>query len=92
VEKVPSLERISFVAHSLGGLFVRYAVALLYSTKDDLPEDIGVLEELESRVEDLPVFRRHREPRIAGLEAVNFITLASPHLGVRGKNQVCYFH
>jgi hypothetical protein len=30
VEKTPSLRRISFVAHSLGGLFVRYCLALLY--------------------------------------------------------------
>jgi len=92
VEKVPSLKRISFVAHSLGGLFVRYAVAMLYTTNDDLPGDMGISEELESRGEEHPVFRRCLGPRIAGLEAVNYITLASPHLGVRGKNQVSYFH
>lgn len=81
VEKVPSLKRISFVAHSLGGVFSRYAVAVLYTPKDDL-EDLG------SRGEEHPVFRRRREPKIAGLEAVNFVTLASPHLGVRGRKQV----
>lgn len=27
---------------------------------------------------------------IAGLEPINFITLASPHLGVRGRNQVSH--
>lgn len=30
VKQTPSLRRISFVAHSLGGLFVRYCLALLY--------------------------------------------------------------
>ncbi|GAQ88580.1 hypothetical protein KFL_004410080 [Klebsormidium nitens] len=30
VKRTPSLRRISFVAHSLGGLFVRYCLALLY--------------------------------------------------------------
>ena len=29
--------------------------------------------------------------RIAGLEPINFITLATPHLGVRGKKQVLFF-
>ena len=87
VEKVPSLKRISFVAHSLGGLFARYAVAMMYTPKD---EDMCTLEDLESRGEEHPVFRRRREPKIAGLEAVSFITLASPHLGVRGKQQVSY--
>ena len=88
VEKAPSLKRISFVAHSLGGLFARFAVAMLYTPKDDQTEDMVLVEELENRGEAHPVFRRRREARIAGLEAVSFITLASPHLGVRGKNQV----
>ncbi|XP_024386133.1 putative lipase C4A8.10 [Physcomitrium patens] len=88
VEKVPSLKRISFVAHSLGGLFARYAVAMLYTPKDDFTEDMNILDELESRGEEHPVFRRRREPKIAGLEAVNFIALASPHLGVRGNKQL----
>lgn len=30
VKQTPSLQRISFVAHSLGGLFVRYCLGLLY--------------------------------------------------------------
>lgn len=90
MEKVPSLKRISFVAHSLGGLFARYAVAMMYTPKDDLTEDMSILEDLESRGEEHPVFRRRREPKIASLEAVNFITLATPHLGVRGKKQVSY--
>ena len=91
VEKVSSLKRISFIAHSLGGLFARYAVAMMYTSKDDLNEDMCLVEDLESSGKEHPVFRRRQEPKIAGLEAVNFITLASPHLGVRGKQQVNYF-
>ncbi|XP_072978162.1 uncharacterized protein [Typha angustifolia] len=59
VQKTESLKRISFLAHSLGGLFARYAIAILYSSGT-----------------------------IAGLEPMNFITLATPHLGVRGKRQL----
>ena len=31
VKKMSSLRKISFLAHSLGGLFARYAIAILYS-------------------------------------------------------------
>eukprot|EP00850_Spirogloea_muscicola_P007990 SM000041S15549 [mRNA] locus=s41:802025:804944:+ [translate_table: standard] len=34
VKRSPHLERISFVAHSLGGLFARYAIAKLYQLSD----------------------------------------------------------
>ncbi|ONK66877.1 uncharacterized protein A4U43_C06F12970 [Asparagus officinalis] len=61
VKTTESLKRISVLAHSLGGLFARYAMAMLYSS------DTG---------------------KIAGLEPINFITLATPHLGVRGKKQL----
>lgn len=61
VRRTNSLKRISILAHSLGGLFARYAIGVLYSS------DTGT---------------------IAGLDPINFITLATPHLGVRGKNQL----
>ncbi|KAJ6801173.1 putative lipase [Iris pallida] len=61
VQKTESLKKISFLAHSLGGLFARYAISILYSSETG---------------------------KLAGLEPVNFITLATPHLGVRGKNQL----
>ncbi|CAA6665612.1 unnamed protein product [Spirodela intermedia] len=61
VQKTKSLKKISFLAHSLGGLFSRYAVAVLHSSESGT---------------------------IAGLEPINFITLATPHLGVRGKKQL----
>lgn len=57
----PGLKRISFVAHSLGGLFQRYAIGDLYKTEDST---------------------------IAGLEPVTFITMATPHLGMRGSKSV----
>lgn len=68
VKKTESLKKISFLAHSLGGLFARYAVSVLYVSND----------------------KTAGKGLIAGLEAINFITLATPHLGVRGNKQV-YF-
>eukprot|EP01035_Chromulina_nebulosa_P017317 gene17317-22858_t len=50
------IKRISFVGNSLGGLFTRYVIKLLYDIADN---------------------------SIAGLEANKFLTIASPHLGVR---------
>ncbi|KAL9236834.1 hypothetical protein vseg_011458 [Gypsophila vaccaria] len=69
VRKTKSLKRISFLAHSLGGLFSRFAVAALYSeaAKNGSSSEHGL---------------------IAGLEPMSFITLASPHLGVRGRKQL----
>ncbi|KAG0619021.1 hypothetical protein M758_4G109300 [Ceratodon purpureus] len=61
VKMKPGLKRISFVAHSLGGLFQRYAVASLYNPKDST---------------------------IAGLEPVQFVTIATPHLGMRGSKSL----
>lgn len=86
VKKTESLKRISFLAHSLGGLFARYAVAKLYtpSTLDSgEPVNMNI-----SSSSDRETMRFSSRGTIAGLEAVNFITLATPHLGVRGKKQV----
>jgi hypothetical protein len=85
VKKNPSLKRISFLAHSLGGLFARYAIAVLYSPdtyNSGQPDDPANCEMENSQTD----FSRGM---IAGLEPMNFITLATPHLGVRGKKQVC---
>ncbi|KAL7142591.1 hypothetical protein ABFS83_08G133700 [Erythranthe nasuta] len=65
VKKAENLKKISFLAHSLGGLFARNAVSALYSS--NVSSNKGL---------------------IAGLEAINFITLATPHLGVRGNRQL----
>ncbi|KAL3643508.1 hypothetical protein CASFOL_014323 [Castilleja foliolosa] len=59
VKKTKSLQKISFLAHSLGGLIARYAIAVLYTqnvdSENSCDSDNGL---------------------IAGLEAINFITLA----------------
>ncbi|KAK9092939.1 hypothetical protein Syun_027850 [Stephania yunnanensis] len=87
VRERESLKRISFLAHSLGGLFARYAVGVLHSS----------ISLSSSQPNELPV-SWNRSPEastsffgrgtIAGLEPISFITLASPHLGVRGKRQL----
>eukprot|EP00611_Tribonema_gayanum_P024961 TRINITY_DN5592_c0_g2_i2.p1 TRINITY_DN5592_c0_g2~~TRINITY_DN5592_c0_g2_i2.p1 ORF type:complete len:224 (-),score=41.03 TRINITY_DN5592_c0_g2_i2:2567-3238(-) len=54
----PSFRYISVAGHSLGGLYLRYAVHLLYDATAE-------------------------RCCIAGLEPVTFMTIATPHLGVR---------
>ncbi|PIN18828.1 putative alpha/beta hydrolase [Handroanthus impetiginosus] len=84
VKKTESLIKISFLVHSLGGLIARYAVAVLYSpnVSSDKPDDLSATTSTN--------FKTHSSNNglIAGLEAINFITLATPHLGVRGNKQL----
>ena len=77
VQQTESLKRISFLAHSLGGLFARYAIAVLYNNSDSL----------SSSIPNDPC-SSSKKGVVAGLEPISFITLATPHLGVRGKKQV----
>ncbi|CAJ1938621.1 unnamed protein product [Sphenostylis stenocarpa] len=86
VKKTKSLKRISFLSHSLGGLFARYAIAVLYSPDTDSRDQISDL--VNSMTEYSPGTSFSRGGLIAGLEPINFITLATPHLGVRGKKQL----
>ncbi|CAN1355781.1 Lipid droplet phospholipase 1, partial [Linum perenne] len=79
VSKTQSLKRISFLAHSLGGLFARYTIAVLYSENDKGTSKLN---------DDTETGSSKSGGRIAGLEPVNFVTLATPHLGVRGRNQL----
>ncbi|KAI3460115.1 hypothetical protein Pfo_016778 [Paulownia fortunei] len=87
VDRHPNLQKISFVGHSLGGLIARYAVAVLY--RQDLirkpGEENGEYGRDESQRSSLEAKLRGN---IAGLEPVNFITSATPHLGSRGHKQV----
>ncbi|KAM7273892.1 hypothetical protein ACFE04_028556 [Oxalis oulophora] len=69
IQRKPNLRKISFVAHSIGGLVARYAIGRLYKP----PEG----ENME-----------YSKGTIGGLEAINFITVATPHLGSRGNKQV----
>ncbi|CAN6202491.1 unnamed protein product [Urochloa humidicola] len=87
VKKMSSLRKISFLAHSLGGLFARYAIAILYSLETKNAGQSGA-----SIVPTASGSAKLRQTSglgaVAGLEPINFITLATPHLGVRGRNQL----
>lgn len=72
------MKKISFISHSVGGLVARYAIGKLYK-----PPTEGSREELLANEES--------KGSIAGLEPVNFITVATPHLGSRGNKQVSVF-
>ncbi|XP_060199246.1 putative lipase YDL109C [Lycium barbarum] len=92
IKQYPHLQKISFVAHSLGGLVCRYAIAKLYEQKsarracgEDM-ECCSLNGSTNSCVEE-EVSKRE----IAGLEPVNFITCATPHLGCRGHKQAPAF-
>ncbi|RLM60248.1 hypothetical protein C2845_PM14G15800 [Panicum miliaceum] len=77
VEQRTGVKKISFVAHSLGGLVARYAIGRLYEPNNRSKFSAG-----KSR-DDV----EHLEGLIAGLEPMNFITFASPHLGSSGNKQ-----
>ncbi|GAB4825898.1 hypothetical protein Ancab_008765 [Ancistrocladus abbreviatus] len=78
IKQAPQLRKISFVAHSVGGLVSRYVIGKLYqpptcsNAEDSMAND---------SVESL-------RGTIGGLEPMNFITVATPHLGSRGNKQV----
>ncbi|KAJ1281365.1 hypothetical protein BS78_04G300800 [Paspalum vaginatum] len=75
VQRRRNLRKISFVAHSLGGLVTRYAIGKLFETtvNNDKPFD----------EQKFPACGK-----IAGLEPINFITSATPHLGSRWNKQL----
>ncbi|TKY74517.1 lipase ROG [Spatholobus suberectus] len=94
IKRHPSVQKISFVGHSLGGLVARYAIAKLYGRdiSMELSQGNG---HCESQISDQECHDRKYEGKIAGLEPINFITSATPHLGSRGHKQVpmfCGFH
>nr|CAB3448156.1 unnamed protein product [Digitaria exilis] len=81
VQKRRNLKKISFVAHSLGGLVTRYAIGKLYEPAMD--ENSSLDTDNLSDKQDIP-----GAGKIAGLEPINFITSATPHLGSRWNKQV----
>ncbi|XP_038879829.1 putative lipase ROG1 isoform X2 [Benincasa hispida] len=85
IRRRPELQKISFVAHSLGGLVSRYAIGRLF---DHIPqlESSGAPQSFSAEEKKQHIEQFHRA-RIAGLEPVNFITVATPHLGSRGNKQ-----
>ncbi|KAM3336821.1 hypothetical protein P3S68_032521 [Capsicum galapagoense] len=89
IRRWPGVRKISFVSHSLGGLVARYAVGRLYE-----PPKITEVLDLngsglvrEENVSD-QCHKQSSEETVAGLEPLNFITVATPHLGSRGHNQL----
>ncbi|CAJ1967810.1 unnamed protein product [Sphenostylis stenocarpa] len=78
IRSKPNMRKISFVAHSVGGLVARYAIGRLYRP----PEKGSVEDSCNEEGKEATV------GTIGGLEAMNFIAVATPHLGSRGNKQV----
>ncbi|XP_057469068.1 uncharacterized protein LOC130758244 isoform X2 [Actinidia eriantha] len=92
IKRYPCLQKISFIGHSLGGLIARYAVAKLYGEVTTLKsyQENGESDETKDSVP-----KEKFKGKIAGLEPMNFITFATPHLGSRGHKQapaLCGFY
>lgn len=86
IERHPHLRKISFVSHSLGGLVSRYAIAILYGKPVSWKGSLQNGECEKDKAQDQSP-KDKPEEKIAGLEPVNFITSATPHLGSRGHKQ-----
>ncbi|KEH21457.1 DUF676 family protein [Medicago truncatula] len=82
-----SVQKISFIAHSLGGLIARYAIAKLYERDISKELSQGNVHS-ESQISNQECHIRKYEGKIAGLEPINFITSTMPHLGCRGHKQL----
>ncbi|CAK9173889.1 unnamed protein product [Ilex paraguariensis] len=91
IKRHPGLQRISFIGHSLGGLVARYAIAKLYK-KDTARKDCQENGECRPDESNLPHLEEKSKGKIAGLEPLNFITSATPHLGSRGHKQIPMLH
>ncbi|KAL6296326.1 hypothetical protein ACE6H2_004468 [Prunus campanulata] len=90
IKRHPSVQKISFVGHSLGGLIARYTIGRLYE-RDLTREQSQENGECRSDGVEDPLLEHKVKGKIAGLEPVNFITSATPHLGTRGHKQVPVF-
>lgn len=80
VNRRQGVKKISFIAHSLGGLVARYAVGRLYEPvpSRESPHSTGNQCDVDHELLG----------KIAGLTPMNFITSATPHLGSRGNKQL----
>ena len=90
VRKRSEVRKISFVAHSLGGLVARYAIGRLYKPfpkSEPLGQNGYCVIDGHTNNLTQSIDQPHHGT-IAGLEAMNFITVATPHLGSRGNKQV----
>ncbi|XP_007220412.2 putative lipase ROG1 [Prunus persica] len=77
-QRKPNLRKISFIGHSVGGLVARYAIGRLYRP----PKNENSEHSSPNGSEEDP------RSTLCGLEPMNFITVATPHLGSRGNKQV----
>ncbi|KAL5549037.1 hypothetical protein UlMin_004268 [Ulmus minor] len=84
------LQKISFVAHSLGGLVARYAIGKLYESVPKLEPSSHNGDRLnEEDTHNLSqCHKQTHQGTIAGLEPMNFVTVATPHLGSKGHKQL----
>ncbi|KAL6292686.1 hypothetical protein ACE6H2_000828 [Prunus campanulata] len=84
------VRKISFVAHSLGGLVARYAIGRLYEhCPKSEPSGHNGNCLIEGHTNNLTQsLDQPHHGTIAGLEPMNFITFATPHLGSRGNKQL----
>lgn len=89
IKRHPGVQKISFVGHSLGGLVTRYVIAKLYGrdVRREFAQENG---ECRSDGSKNPCPEEKFKGKIAGLEPMNFITFATPHLGSRGHKQVIH--
>lgn len=78
VSDSPNLTKISFVAHSLGGLIARYAIGQLFTPSETTPTSNGEEQERPDRLQGT----------IMGLQPINFVTVATPHIGLKGNWQL----
>ncbi|KAM3714520.1 hypothetical protein ACJW30_01G341100 [Castanea mollissima] len=90
VRRRPEVQKISFVAHSLGGLVARYAIGRLYE-HSSIVKTAALSGHPISEEHKNSMVQGHEQPheaKIAGLEPMNFITFATPHLGSKGHKQL----
>lgn len=90
IKRHPGVQKISFIGHSLGGLVARYAIARLYERDVTEASHHASGECRVDESEEDSCQKDNLKGRIAGLEPVNFITCATPHLGSRGHKQVTF--
>ncbi|PON97982.1 Alpha/Beta hydrolase fold containing protein [Trema orientale] len=90
VRKRPNARKISFVAHSLGGLVARYAIGRLYECVPKSEASVINGSHInEEKTNNLSQSLKHPcQGKIAGLEPMNFVTVATPHLGSKGHKQL----
>lgn len=71
----------------------RYAIGRLYDNSSNL-EHVGTTRNCfneEKTDNSTQCLKQSYEAKIAGLEPMNFITFATPHLGSRGNKQVLLY-